>query len=129
MTRLRDKNSSAIVAVKNLAAARDFYEQTLGLEVADASMETQGAVGYRTGGTFLTVYQSEFAGTNKANAVTWAAGEDFDAIITDLSNKGVVFEHYDLPGLAFENGVHAAGDTKLAWFRDPDGNILHIMNF
>lgn len=129
MTRLRDKNSSAIVAVKNLAAARDFYEQTLGLEVADASMEVQGAVGYRTGATGLTVYQSEFAGTNKANAVTWAVGGDFDAIIADLRNKGVAFEHYDLPGLEFENGVHSAGDTKLAWFRDPDGNILHIMNF
>lgn len=124
---LKDKNSSAIVAVKAIGPARDFYEHTLGLEVAEDHAEN-GVVTYRTGETQLTVYESEFAGTNQANAVTWAAGEDFDAIIADLRNKGVVFEQYDMEGVENDGGVHRAGGMKLVWFKDPDGNILHILS-
>ncbi len=124
---LKDKNSSAIVAVKNIAKARDFYEHTLGLEVAEAS-EENSVVNFRTGETGLTVYESEYAGTNKANAVTWVVGDEFDAIVADLRNKGVTFEHYDMSGLELDGDVHVAGDMRLAWFKDPDGNILHILN-
>ncbi|UUZ74885.1 hypothetical protein LP414_22300 [Polaromonas sp. P1(28)-13] len=45
-----------------------------------------------------------------------------------LKAKGVTFEHYDLPGLVREGDVHVAGTFKGAWFKDPDGNILHILN-
>ncbi len=123
---LKDKNSSAIVAVRDLDRARKFYSDTLGLELAGEKM---GVLAYRTGDTRLIVYPSEFAGTNRANAVVWGVGDEIDAIIADLEAKGVAFEHYpDMEGVTLKGNVHVAGDAKMAWLKDPDGNILHLNN-
>ena len=120
---LKNKNSSAIVAVKDLDRAKAFYSDVLGLNLADTSNEDM--LGYRTGSTWLTVYQSDFAGTNQANAVTWDVGVEVGDIVADLKSKGVVFERYD--GMAHDGDVHVAGPLRLAWFKDPDGNILHLV--
>lgn len=119
----KDKPSSAIVAVADLDRARAFYADTLGLE-PDGEME--GVLSFKTGATRLVVYPSPFAGTNKANAVVWDAGADFDALHAELKGKGVVFEEYPETGMTIADGVHRAGDFKAAWFKDPDGNILHF---
>jgi catechol 2,3-dioxygenase-like lactoylglutathione lyase family enzyme len=124
---LRDKNSSAIVAVSDMERARQFYGETLGLRPGPAPMDEDCIASYRTGDTVLTVYQSDYAGTNQANAVTWDVGGDLDAIVADLTGKGVTFEHYDMPGMVLKGDVHRAGDMGLAWFKDPDGNILHLI--
>jgi len=123
---LGNRQAVATVAVKDLAAARRFYEGTLGLEV----VHTEGgeAISFRTGGTQLLVYRSEFAGTNRATAVNWFVGDDLDGIVRALRDKGVAFERYDLPGLNREGDVHVAGPMKIAWFKDPDGNIHALMN-
>ena len=121
---LKARNSSAIVAVTDLARARTFYGETLGLNL---SPESEGDVAvFNTGDTHLVVYVSEFAGTNKANAVVWSVGGDVESIAADLAAKGVSFEHYDMPGATYENGVHTMGDFRMVWFKDPDGNILHL---
>lgn len=120
---LKDKNSSAIVAVKDLDRAKTFYSDLLGLNLADTSNE--GMLGYRTGNTWLTVYQSDFAGTNQANAVSWDVGVELDNIVAGLKAKGVTFEHYDDMGR--EGDIHVCGTMRLAWFKDPDGNILHLV--
>jgi hypothetical protein len=53
--------------------------------------------------------------------------DDFDATIRELQARGVVFEHYDnLPGLTREGDVHRADGFKVAWFKDPTGNILSV---
>ena len=122
---LRDRNSSAIVAVRDLDRARAFYEDTLGL-TREPGGEEDGVLGFRTGDTVLVVYESEFAGTNKANAVVWDVGEELDAVVADLKTKGVAFERYDMEGAVFVDGVHWFGEFGAAWFRDPDGNILHL---
>ena len=121
---LKDKDSAAIVGVTDLASAKTFYGQTLGLEEAPDSGD-QVAM-FKTGGTVLCVYPSEFAGTNKANAVVWGVGDEIEAIVADLAGKGVTFEKYDMDGVTFENGIHRAGDFRMVWFKDPDGNILHL---
>ena len=121
---LRDKSSSAIIAVHDLDRAKAFYGQVLGLEVT--SDPDDDVVVYRTGSTFLCVYVSEFAGSNQANAVVWGVGEDIESIAAELAGKGVTFERYDMPGTTFENGVHRTGDFRMVWFKDPDGNILHL---
>lgn len=121
---LKDHDSSAIVAVADLERARAFYGGTLGLKRDEAGAE-QGVLVYRTGATRLVVYQSEHAGTNRANAVVWGVGGDFDSIVAGLEAKGAEFEHY--PGIGrLEGNVHIAGGMKPAWLKDPDGNILHI---
>jgi catechol 2,3-dioxygenase-like lactoylglutathione lyase family enzyme len=123
---LGEKPAAAALAVKDLERAREFYEQTLGLSAVD---EQAGGVTYRSGNTVVLVYPSEYAGTNQATAATWAVGDDFDAIVEDLRSKGVSFEHYDdLPETTREGDVHEMGDIKGVWLKDPDGNILSLIN-
>jgi catechol 2,3-dioxygenase-like lactoylglutathione lyase family enzyme len=123
---LSDKDAAANIAVKNLETARKFYEDTLGLKQVGA--EGDELVVYKSGNTILNVYRSQYAGTNKATAVTWTVGDDVEGIVRALKAKGVVFEHYDMPDMRLEGDVHVAGNMKVAWFKDPDGNILNIIN-
>jgi catechol 2,3-dioxygenase-like lactoylglutathione lyase family enzyme len=123
---LGGKVAAATLAVSDMERARDFYESTLGLEPLQEEM---GSVLYKSGSSMLLVYPSEYAGTNQATAATWAAGDDFDAIVQQLKSKGVSFEHYDdLPDTTREGDVHAMGELKGVWFKDPDGNILSLVN-
>lgn len=121
---LADKDAIAMIAVRDLAAAAKFYEETLGLEKLD-SPEEQVLV-FRSGASRLNVYRSEFAGTNKATSVMWNVGGELEAITARLKAKGVVFEHYDMPGMKRNGDIHSGGRMKVAWFRDADGNILSI---
>lgn len=123
---LKDRDSSAIVAVSDFGRARDFYRDTLGLTLIDEDADG-GMATFRTGSTTLTVYRSDYAGTNKANAVTFAMKGDLVETVQALRDKGVRFEHYDMPGLTLNGDVHEAGPVKLVWFKDPDGNILHLL--
>ena len=125
MAPLASKMSSAIIAASDMDRARAFYSDTLGLELDESGMG--GVLVYKTGSTYLVVYPSEFAGTNKANAVVWDCGEDIEAIVDDLRAKGVTFEHYpDMEGMEFKDGIHRAGNFRAVWFKDPDGNVLHL---
>ena len=123
---LGDKEAVATLAVKDLGAARKFYEGVLGLKVKDAQGEE--ALTFKSGNAQLIVYRSQFAGTNQATAANFLVGDDIDKIVRGLADRGVVFEHYDLPGLTRKGDLHVAGDFKTAWFKDPDGNILCLMN-
>jgi len=124
MIRLRAKTSSAIVAVTDIERARQFYGDVLGLELSDEGME--GILVYKTGVTHLVVYPSGSAGTNQANAVVWSCGADTENIAAELRAKGVTFEHYEMEGVTYQDGVHDANGFKMVWFKDPDGNILHL---
>jgi catechol 2,3-dioxygenase-like lactoylglutathione lyase family enzyme len=121
---LSDKDAAANIAVKNLKTARNFYECTLGLTQVGA--EGDELIVFRSGKSTINVYRSQYAGTNKATAVTWAVGDDLEGVVRALKAKGVAFEHYDMPGMTREGDVHIGGDMKVAWFKDPDGNILNI---
>ena len=123
---LGNTDAVANVAVKDLARARKFYEETLGLTVRH-TMEDHVVV-YKSGASALNVYVSEYAGTNRATAVTWAVGDALDKIVGALRAKGVTFEHYDMPGTKREGDIHVSGDMRVAWFKDPDGNILNLIN-
>jgi catechol 2,3-dioxygenase-like lactoylglutathione lyase family enzyme len=118
---LKDKDSAAIVAVKDIAKAKAFYGETLGLELIEGD---GNVLQFRTGATTLVVYVSEFAGSNQANAVVWGVGEQIETIVSDLKAKGVSFEHYE--GMELDGDIHRAGNFKMVWFKDPDGNILHL---
>lgn len=124
---LRDKSSSAIVAVSDIASARDFYRDVLGLQLAREEMED--VLVFRTGDTSLVVYVSDAAGTNRANAVVWDVGDEIDEITADLKRKGVTFEHYrGMPDVQLDGDIHVSGSMRMVWFKDPDGNILHLNN-
>lgn len=122
---LAGNEAIATVAVKDLKAARKFYEGTLGLR--EKNVQGGAAVTYGAGGSDILVYQSEFAGTNQATAATWSVG-DVEAEVRQLRAKGITFEHYDMPGMTRKGDVHVAGDMKAAWFKDPDGNIHALVS-
>jgi catechol 2,3-dioxygenase-like lactoylglutathione lyase family enzyme len=119
-----DGNVMAMVAVKDLAAGKEFYGGKLGLKQVD---ENPGGVAYQCGTGRVFVYQSDTAGSGKATAATWEVA-DVAAAAEELKGKGLAFEHYDFPGVEMQGDVHIMGGAKAAWFKDPDGNILGIAN-
>jgi catechol 2,3-dioxygenase-like lactoylglutathione lyase family enzyme len=123
---LKDKDALATIAVKKIDVAARFYEGTLGFQRIDT--QEQGVREYTSGNSKLLVYESQFAGTNKATAATWIVGDELKAIVQTLKGRGVTFEHYDLPNTTREGDIHVSGKTRVAWFKDPDGNILSIVN-
>jgi catechol 2,3-dioxygenase-like lactoylglutathione lyase family enzyme len=114
-----------MIAVKDLDRARKFYEDKLGLKTKD---EWGGeGVTLKSGDTLINVYRSEFAGTNKATSLTFQV-DDVEKEVTDLKDKGIFFEHYDLPGLQPKGDLYVGEKGfKTAWFKDPDGNILSLV--
>ncbi len=122
---LKDRSSSAIVAVSDIDRARKFYQNSLELDLVDDSMGE--VLVFKTGDTSLVVYTSEQAGTNKANAAVWSVGDEIETIAEALKSKGVRFEHYPDIG-TLQGDIHVDGKMKTVWFNDPDGNILHLNN-
>jgi catechol 2,3-dioxygenase-like lactoylglutathione lyase family enzyme len=123
---LSDATVQPMLPVKDLEAAGKFYEEKLGLRRLGGEPDT--ALTYQSGGSTLVVYRSEFAGTNKGTAALWEV-KDVEGTVKELKSKGVTFERYDnLPGLTPKGDLHVAGDFKVAWFKDPDGNILSVQN-
>jgi catechol 2,3-dioxygenase-like lactoylglutathione lyase family enzyme len=121
---LSNKDAVANVAVKDLDVATDFYGNTLGLKPLHE--EGKELVVFQSGRSSINVYRSQYAGTNKATAVTWTV-DNLENEVEALRNKGVVFEHYDLPGMRLEGDLHVSDHMKVAWFKDPDGNILNLV--
>ena len=120
---LGKSDATPMIAVKDLDRARRFYEETLGLKTEDA---VEGEVlEVKSGDTVINVYRSEFAGTNKATALTFDV-DDLENEVRELKGKGVFFEHYDMPGLEQRGDIYIAEGFKTAWFKDPDGNILNL---
>ena len=116
-------DATPMIAVKDLDRARKFYEETLGLSEVDDFGE---GFMLKSGDTRLSVYRSEFAGTNKATALTFDV-DDIESVVDELGSNGVAFEQYDEgPMKTDEKGIVTLGDTKGAFFKDPDGNTLGL---
>ena len=107
---LAGKEMVATIAVKDLATARKFYEGTLGLKVEDD--KGTEAHTYRSAGTRLIVYRSQFAGTNQATALNFMVGGEIDNLAKALRERGVKFEHYDMPGMKWEGDVMVGGPDE-----------------
>jgi catechol 2,3-dioxygenase-like lactoylglutathione lyase family enzyme len=121
---LGTRNAVANLAVSDIDRARNFYTDTLGLKEVDH--EGDDMIVLKSGDTVVNVYRSDYAGTNEATAVTWEV-DDIEQEVAELKGKGVAFERYDLPGMERDGDLHVADDFKVAWFKDPDGNILNIV--
>jgi hypothetical protein len=79
---LADKDAMATIAVKDLAAAKKFYQQKLGF----TSTEEAGVVTLRSDNSTIVVYESQLAGTNKATSATWGVGNEMDSIVRSLAH-------------------------------------------
>ena len=123
---LGDKDAAANIAVKNLEVAKKFYRDALGL--TQVGSEGSELIIFRSGNSMINVYRSKYAGTNQATALTWVVGDDVESVVKALKAKGISFEHYDMPDMTRAGDVHIGGNMKVAWFKDPDGNILNIVS-
>jgi catechol 2,3-dioxygenase-like lactoylglutathione lyase family enzyme len=122
---LSSVTTHAMIAVKDLVLAKEFYSERLGLTSSDESR--RGALRYETqGNTWFLVYQSGYAGTAQSTCMRFEV-EDIESVVRYLRDRGIVFEEYDLPGVKTVDGIatHESG-ARGAWFKDPDGNILQI---
>lgn len=113
----------AAVPAKDLARARKFYEEKLGIKPAANQMDPGGIL-YETAMGAFFVYLTQASGGD-ATRLSFVV-DDFDAEMADLRKRGVVFEEYDMPGLKTINGVAEIGGVKGAWFKDTEGNILSL---
>jgi catechol 2,3-dioxygenase-like lactoylglutathione lyase family enzyme len=120
---LKDAPIIPYIPVANVARARRFYEEKLGLRPRE---EYAGGVIYECGkGSWVFMYPSPGAGTSKASTAFWSV-QDVAAEVAALKSRGVVFEEYDMPGIKTENSIASGGGAKTAWFKDSEGNILAI---
>jgi catechol 2,3-dioxygenase-like lactoylglutathione lyase family enzyme len=111
------------IPVKDLARARKFYEEKVGLR---PTQEYAGGVIYECGkGSWVFMYPTPNAGTSKASTAFWAV-EDVAAEVAQLKARGVTFEEYDMPGITMVDSVATGGGAKTAWFKDTEGNILAV---
>jgi catechol 2,3-dioxygenase-like lactoylglutathione lyase family enzyme len=123
---LSDKNTAANIAVKDLEIAKRFYQDVLGLQLIDSGLPDVFI--FESGNSKIIVYKSQYAGTNKATSMTWIVGDNIEEVVQALKAKGITFEHYDIPNTKLEGDIYVDGKMKVAWFKDPDGNILNLVN-
>ncbi len=115
---------TANIPAADLARARRFYADTLGLTPVD---DNPGGLVYTTaGGTTFFLYETEYAGLAGHTIAQWHVG-DVRAEVEELAGKGLQFEHYDLPGVTWEGDIASMGEMgHAAWFKDSEGNVMCI---
>ena len=118
-------NVAPTIAVKDLEKATGFYGGVLGLKLVH---ESPYELTYQSGDCHLILYVSNYAGTNQATYASWEV-KDIESEIAELKDHDVTFEHYDLPGSRLEGDIHTYEENgeKAVWFKDPDGNILNLV--
>jgi catechol 2,3-dioxygenase-like lactoylglutathione lyase family enzyme len=120
---LGDHPISPVLLAKDLAAAREFYHDRLGLEIL---RESEDELLFRCGGgTQLAVTKSTVGTADEQTQAGWEV-PDVRAEVAELRSRGVKVEEYDLPGLKTEDGIADIGFAWMAWIVDPGGNALAI---
>ena len=121
---LGDHPIHPVLLAKDLAAAREFYHDRVGLEIL---LENDDAIVFRCGGgTQLDVTKSTVGTADEQTQVSWQV-PDLHAEVAELRSRGVKVEDYDMPGLKTEDGIADLGFAFAAWIVDPGGNALGVM--
>ena len=119
---LQTKSAFSSFSVNDLKQAKDFYAQTLGLKVKESEMGLE----IHPGDTDVFIYPKPNhtpAGFTVLNFLV----DDIDKAVDDLQQKGVRFEQYAGEIKTNEKGIHRNGGPSIAWFKDPAGNILSVL--
>jgi len=123
---LHERRVHATLPVGDLAAARAFWEGRLGfapLEVYPTAVLYAGA-----GGSVFAISRASARATGGNTQMAFTV-PDIEAEVAQLTSLGVAFEAYDLPGLRTIGGIAAMGGNRVAWFKDPDGNVIGVVEF
>jgi catechol 2,3-dioxygenase-like lactoylglutathione lyase family enzyme len=114
---------SPVLLAKDMAAARNFYHDLLGLEILT---ESEDALVFRCGATELAVTKSTTGTADEQTQVSWKV-KDIRAELDELRSRGVKVEEYDTPELTTKDGIADIGFAWMAWIIDPGKNALAIM--
>jgi catechol 2,3-dioxygenase-like lactoylglutathione lyase family enzyme len=118
----RDSHAFSGFSTNDIARAKDFYSRTLGLEVTE---ENGMLTLHLAGGGNVLIYPKEDHAPASFTVLNFPV-EDIDAAVDTLSEAGVRFEHYEGAGQD-ERGIARAYPPPIAWFKDPAGNILSVL--
>jgi len=121
---LKDAEAFASFSVNDLKQAKEFYEKTLGLKVA----EMPEGLELKTGGTPVFIYPKPNHSPATFTVLNFPV-DDIDEAVAALKERGVKFEQYNLPDLKTDKDGVARGPhgPQIAWFKDPAGNILSVL--
>jgi catechol 2,3-dioxygenase-like lactoylglutathione lyase family enzyme len=111
-----------VLAAVDIDRARQWYAEKLGL---NPIRDNQGELIYEIDGARFMIYETPSAGTARNTVAGWDV-DDLDAVMVDLRGRGVVFEEYNYPDFKTVNGILDFGDSRGAWFKDSEGNILAL---
>jgi predicted enzyme related to lactoylglutathione lyase len=121
---LRDYPVFPILLSRDLAATRAFYEGVLGLEVA--RLDPDDRIVFRSGGGQVVVTLSTVGTHDTQTQMAWRV-PDIHAAIADLRSRGVKIEEYQAPDPVTTDGIADMGHSWAAWFLDPHGNVLAVV--
>ncbi len=123
---LRNIHAFSGFSVNNIAKAKAFYGDTLGLDVS----EDHGSLSLKiAGGNPIFIYPKPNHEPATYTILNFPV-DDIEKAVDDLTGRGVKFEHYDMPDLHTDaKGIAGGGDRgpRIAWFKDPAGNILSVL--
>ena len=120
------KNTKAFsgFSVNDVQKAKEFYGQTLGLDVTESNGLLQLHI---AGGTTILIYPKENHTPATFTILNFPVG-NVEQAVDELTRRGVHFEHYNEGELVTdEKGISRGGGPSIAWFKDPAGNILSVL--
>ena len=120
----KDTTAFSGFSVDDIPAAKAFYLETLGLEVTEAD----GMLTLHLAGDRPTLVYPKPNHVPATYTILNFSVPDIEPVVDELSSRGVVFEHYTgTPGETDEQGIFRKGGPPIAWFTDPAGNILSVI--
>lgn len=119
---LQTRNAFSSFSVNDLKRASDFYGRTLGLKVSESEMGLE----IHPGDTEVFIYPKPNHTPATFTVLNFLV-DDIDKAVDELKQKGVSFERYDGEIKTNEKGIHRNGGPSIAWFKDPAGNILSVV--
>jgi catechol 2,3-dioxygenase-like lactoylglutathione lyase family enzyme len=126
---LTDRPIHTALPATDLERAKRFYAEKLGLTPETELPDLRDGLFYRCGeGTRFLVFPSPNATSGTHTQMTWRTN-DIEAEVAALKARGVIFEEYDTPEVKTLNSVATIGQSKGAWFRDSEGNLLALGQF
>jgi predicted enzyme related to lactoylglutathione lyase len=108
-------------STNDIGRAKEFYEKTLGLEVSEES----GMLSLHLGSSNVLIYPKDNHEPATFTVLNLPV-DDIDAAVDELTSRGVRFEHYEGQGQD-ERGIMREYGPPIAWFKDPAGNILSVI--
>ena len=119
----KEADSFSSFSVNDLKKAKDFYRETLGLEVSESSEGLE----LRTGDNVIFLYPKPNHAPASFTVLNFQV-DDIDEAVKQLAALGVNLERYNLPDLKTnERGIFSGPGQQIAWFKDPAGNILSVI--